>query len=293
VSARNVEERLFSIMVLFFSLIAFGSIVGSVTASMTHLRKLREDSVKQFWMLRRYLKQNGISPSLNERIIKFLEHREQEKYNQVEESSVHVLTGLSTALRAELIDEMHKPHLELHPFLAYMGHRDHMPFVMFRLCSEAVRVFSCATADVIFNPGDGAMWMYFVKNGSFQYVLNEGVALRDEDRPAPGPLPLNMKAWVAEAVLWTHWQHRGKLSAVQPGELLTIDPLNFAKVMSVHPRPWLFARNYAVRFIQFLNSIKNKALTDVFRVDAFHNIRGGWSRVVAACDEQGEVVEME
>merc|ERR1712137_1351163 len=121
-------ERVFSITVLFFSLIAFGSIVGSVTTSMTHLRRLREDSVKQFWMLRRYLRQNNISTTLNERIIKFLEHQEQDRCNQVDEKSVQILNDLSYPLRGELIDEMHKPHLELHPFLAYMGHPDHMPF---------------------------------------------------------------------------------------------------------------------------------------------------------------------
>jgi len=248
VSARNTEERVFSITVLFFALVAFGSIVGSVTSSMTLLRKLKEDSVKQFWMLRRYMKQNGISHSLNERIVKFLEHCQEIRSNQVDEKSVMILSGLSVALRCELFDEMHRPHLQLHPLMAYIGHRDHMPFVMYRLCSECVRVFSCAMDDVIFSHGDGAAWMYFVRNGSFTYALSPRASVNAQsERSLQDPLPLNVKAWVSEAVLWTTWQHRGTLRATMPGDLLLLDPDAFAQVMSIHPRPWRFAQRYAAR----------------------------------------------
>merc|ERR1712048_207745 len=40
ISARNIWERAFSIVVLFFAMVAFSSIVGSITGSMTSLRNM-------------------------------------------------------------------------------------------------------------------------------------------------------------------------------------------------------------------------------------------------------------
>merc|ERR1719499_204026 len=50
VVARNVLERFYSIIVLLFAMVAFSSIVGTVTSSMTVIRTMRNDKQKQFWM---------------------------------------------------------------------------------------------------------------------------------------------------------------------------------------------------------------------------------------------------
>merc|ERR1719436_424296 len=60
VYATNVPERLFSIVILFWALVALSSIIGSVSASMTALRNMSADENKQMWMLRRYLRQERI-----------------------------------------------------------------------------------------------------------------------------------------------------------------------------------------------------------------------------------------
>jgi len=74
VVATNSIERFFSIVVLFFAMVAFSSIVGHITASMTHLQNLKGAQMKEFWLLRKYLKQNDINKELTTRIIKFLEY---------------------------------------------------------------------------------------------------------------------------------------------------------------------------------------------------------------------------
>eukprot|EP00913_Durusdinium_trenchii_P018334 g17223.t1 len=53
--ARNVPERIVSIVVVFFALIGFSSIVGSVTNSVAQLQALHGSSRRQFWLLRKYL----------------------------------------------------------------------------------------------------------------------------------------------------------------------------------------------------------------------------------------------
>merc|ERR1719238_1588509 len=43
VSARNTPERIFSIVVLFFAMVAFSSIVGNITASMNSLHSRKSE----------------------------------------------------------------------------------------------------------------------------------------------------------------------------------------------------------------------------------------------------------
>merc|ERR1719469_955566 len=116
ISARNLWERLFSVLVLLFAMLVFSSIVASITAAMTALRNLQGNEMRQFWLLRRYLRQRDIKQSLSDRIIKFLEYRSTIQGNLVQRDKVPVLGGLSEALQDELMHEMHSPELVKHPF---------------------------------------------------------------------------------------------------------------------------------------------------------------------------------
>merc|ERR1719277_2620681 len=98
ISARNLWERLFSVMVLLFAMLVFSSIVASITSAMTALRNLQGDEMRQFWLLRRYLRQRNIHKNLATRIIKFLEHRSAIQGKLVQREKVPVLGGLSEAL---------------------------------------------------------------------------------------------------------------------------------------------------------------------------------------------------
>merc|ERR1719506_1788119 len=71
---QNTAERLFSVVVLMFALVAFSSFVGSISTSMTALRNMNADVNKQFWLLRRYLKQQGVTKLVGKRILKYLEY---------------------------------------------------------------------------------------------------------------------------------------------------------------------------------------------------------------------------
>merc|ERR1719204_7691 len=57
VMSRNILERIYSIVVLLFAMVAFSSVIGTVTTSMTTIRQMKCDKQKQFWKLRRYLSQ--------------------------------------------------------------------------------------------------------------------------------------------------------------------------------------------------------------------------------------------
>jgi len=91
VSAANTSERVMSILVLFFAMVAFSSIVGHITASMAHLQNLRGAQMKQFWLLRKYMKQRHIRRELQLRITKFLEYKAQKEHDTVHSSTVLIL----------------------------------------------------------------------------------------------------------------------------------------------------------------------------------------------------------
>merc|ERR1719277_307460 len=98
ISARNFSERVFSVVVLLFAMLVFSSIVASITSAMTALRNLQGNEMRQFWLLRRYLRQRNIPKGLSDRIIKFLEHRSSVQGKLVQREKVPVLGGLSEAL---------------------------------------------------------------------------------------------------------------------------------------------------------------------------------------------------
>eukprot|EP00927_Polykrikos_kofoidii_P017213 TRINITY_DN17814_c0_g1_i1.p1 TRINITY_DN17814_c0_g1~~TRINITY_DN17814_c0_g1_i1.p1 ORF type:complete len:764 (+),score=145.83 TRINITY_DN17814_c0_g1_i1:45-2336(+) len=260
ISARNVVERVFSIVVLFFAMVAFSSIVGSITSSMTSLANMAGDEMKQFWLLRRYLRQREVPRDLSRRIVKFLEHQMSTQNKLVQANSVKILGGISEQLHSELLHTMNAPHLLGHPFFAYLNLE--MKVVVQRLSRLALKLCQVAEGDVVFAAGDDARKFYFIKSGLFEYASIDRALL------APPP---QTKEWVGEAVLWVTWRHLGAFRARIPSELLVVEPDQFTDVMMMHPRPWSFAKRYAAFFVEFLNSIEMSAMTDILRHESFYD----------------------
>lgn len=261
VSATNVWERVFSIIVLFFALVAFSSIVGSITSSMTSLRNMRGDEMKQFWLLRRYLRQKGVGTDLKCRILKFLEYKANTQQKDVQTSNIRVLQWMSDPLQNELQHELMHKSLMFHPFFEYL--QEHMEVVVHRLCRAgkpgspgALGSQPLAAFDVVFHPGDAASKMYFIKSGDLGYEMPNLESLD----PAP-----KINEWASEAVLWMPWWHRGKLYASSTSDMLVLDPNAFAKVMRMHPRPWNYARRYAEQFLEMCLMLPPGKLCDIMR----------------------------
>lgn len=261
VSATNVWERVFSIIVLFFALVAFSSIVGSITSSMTSLRNMKGDEMKQFWLLRRYLRQKGVGYDLKCRILKFLEFKSNTQQRDVQSSNIKIMLWMSEPLQNELQHELTHSSLMVHPFFQYL--QVNMEVVLHRLCQAekpgkpaALGSQPLAAFDVVFHPGDEATKMYFIKAGELGYIMPNHEAL------VPRP---KVNEWAAEAVLWTPWWHRGKLYAFHDADMITLMPDAFVRVMRMHPRPWNFARRYAEAFVAICMTLPRGRLCDIMR----------------------------
>jgi len=259
ISARNLQERIFSIVILFFAMVVFSSIVASITSSTLSLRSMKTDEMKQFWLLRRYLRQRSVSKDLSERILKFLEHQYRRHAKLVQADSIKVLNKLSEELQSELMLQMYAFMLLSHPFFTECNHE--MPVVMQRLCRLGITSQSYADDECVFNCGDRAMYMYFIKGGSYTYRARSKAVLTPELQP---------KEWVGEPVLWTVWRHQGTLSSKTASDLIRLDPKVFVDIFGGHPRPWFFAKQYARQFISFLNDWPEE-MTDVLRDDYFYS----------------------
>eukprot|EP00930_Biecheleria_cincta_P036796 TRINITY_DN25210_c0_g2_i1.p1 TRINITY_DN25210_c0_g2~~TRINITY_DN25210_c0_g2_i1.p1 ORF type:complete len:858 (-),score=163.63 TRINITY_DN25210_c0_g2_i1:148-2364(-) len=259
VSARNSGERVFSIVVLFFALVAFGSIIGSITGFITTLRNMQNEGMRSGWLLRRYLKQRHVSKDLSNRIFKFVENQSEKSSKLVNVNKVPSLATLSEALMDELSHEMFMPSLSEHAWFDYLNKE--MKVVMHRLCRNALKAQVYAEKESIFSAGDEGKRMYFIKSGVLDYVFANNKSLR----PAP-----EVRECVSEAVLWTTWRHQGDLYCVTSVDVVTLEPQQFLAVMSIHPKPWYYSKQYAVGFLAYISELEREVLSDIVRDEAFY-----------------------
>jgi len=225
ISASNFGERIYSIFVLLFAMLGFSSIVGSITSFMTNLRRMANHENEEMWLMRLYLRQHRASKYLICRIEKYLDYRNQVKKECVQKESVPCLKGLSQELASQLKLEICRgPLLDL-PLFRML--RNQMQVVMRSICCEALKFQLFAENDEIFCFPDLAKQMYFLNSGNLEYII---LSEAGQERPLdPPPLP---REAISEPVLWIEWIHQGALTALNPTELVLLDPDAFSKTMS-------------------------------------------------------------
>jgi len=255
ISARNVLERIFSIVVLFFAMIAFSSIVASITSSMTNLRNMKGDQTKQLWLLRKYLRQHRVGRELSDRIAKFLEHRRSAQDGVIKTSQLHVLNDLSEALRNELLYSTNSSLLVPHPFFRAVD--EEMQIIMHKICS-ILKSRTVAEKETIFTGGDTAIKAFFTRDGKLSYKPIHGESFKAREHEC-----------ISEAALWVHWRHQGELIALCGSELFMLVPTVFLTIMQTHPTPWFYGVSYAQSFVDFIRTMDPYHYSDFIRDETF------------------------
>jgi hypothetical protein len=250
--ATNIIERMFSIVVLFWALVALSSIIANITASMTAIRNMGNDEMKQTWLLRRYLKLRDVPFQLQERILKYAEWHQTTTRDQVKEDTVQLLKTISPQLRVEIAAETGLPIVTGHPFFKYMVDDDNLRSIAHRICESAVTYVTYAAGDHCFEVENEAVASYFVRSGTYDYTVDGDLSIESLGRPK----------WFAEGVLWTDWRHYGTLKARSPGELCCVSPACFATVLRLHPRTWHYGKVYGTKFVEFINKVSPSKLSD-------------------------------
>eukprot|EP00439_Symbiodinium_sp_Y106_P030075 s4345_g3.t1 len=237
----------FAIGVLLFALLVFSSFVASLTGATTSLRKMTGRHSSQLWLLRKFLRQRGISLDLQVRINRYINVVLTNTQRYVQYSDVELFGHLSGPLHNELQTELNKPRLLIHPFFVNM--LDKFEALMRKVCCSVPVEMALSRGDVLFNGGEEAQHMYFLCSGGLTDFVREGDYWHVESRTFHS---LGAEQWFCEAVLWTPWVHQGRVRAKSETELISLSSAKFRDVLSEYPKHMSFMRMYGLVFLSQL-----------------------------------------
>jgi len=218
--------------------------VSNLTSSLTQLNFLSSQQSIKTAVLRRYLFQNGIPVKLAMRVQRNAAHAIREQQRLMPESEVELLALVSQPLQIEIHFEMHGRDLKIHPFFAF--YIEECPQVMRKVCHHSVLQPSrLGTGDVIFNVGEipANPVMYFVTRGELTYDSIYGTSSS-----------VTEGQWISEATLWTHWMHRGVLTAANDCRVTRLDAQSFQDIASQFSHQQFDPKLYAEGYTAHLNN---------------------------------------
>lgn len=256
VQPQNITERLFANAVVVFALVAFSYLVGSITAGLAQLRSMQEDSFRQLWLLRKYLRRKQVSRYLSLRVEKYLEHALERQKAEVSANKVGLLHLLSEQLSDELRCEIALRHLVVHPLILELNNISGV--TVLRIVSTAVSTKALAHGDALFFPGEIATHLTFLANSRLEYrrVDPAGRAIQEWVD--------NSEDWVAEPVLWTNsWMHLGVLTSAKDCEVIMLEAIKFCSAVCLSPSAHKLVTDYATNYIVWLNSVDVHDLSDI------------------------------
>lgn len=225
---QNSAERIFTIVILFISLLVGALLISQLSAKMVSLMQRNMVQRKQKEDLQRYLEQNNINRALMTHVKKQIEERMRTK-KRLMEKDVSTLSLLSSRLSRELHVDAFQHLILQHPLFRAWG--DIAPGLIIGICDRAVELFSVSEGDEVFNPLSTPDSAYFVLDGQLQYTVkenlsSEALAKQSFERKVTGAnsaLEINKGAWVSEIALWSDWTYSGSLEARTTCELLRVN----------------------------------------------------------------------
>lgn len=266
IAPQNMSERTFTIAVVVFALVGFSYVVGSITGSLGQLRSMSEHTVKEFWKLRLFLKRHKVPPPLALRIKRFVEFEFQRQQKMMPLETVGVLQLLSEQMMSELQAAINIPHMAVHPLFQQL--RDKSSLVMHRICNTALGHKQLAPGDLLFMPGEQASCMYFLTTGRLWYRRSIPDT-QDEVVEGKGEWVEADEDWITEPGIWlAEWEHLGSATATRPSSVIKLRSEQLYEVVrQCPPAFWKFLKEYATRFLKWLDETEFEDLSDIFQGD--------------------------
>mmetsp|Transcript_59765 Transcript_59765/g.139213 ORF Transcript_59765/g.139213 Transcript_59765/m.139213 type:complete len:750 (+) Transcript_59765:49-2298(+) len=271
----NIIERVYSIAALLFALITFSSFLGSITASITQLRKHTTESAKQKHILRNYFTKNNVSTVLSREIWTFLKNHHFAHQTRSHKAQIHVLTLLPQRLQSKLHLELYGPYLTRAPFFY------HYTAIscegLMELSTRAVTEKAILCGEDLFLAGRNAEKMIFIVSGIMNY----------DHVDADFNTNIGTGSWAAEPVLWVKWVHWGRLCADTSCEIIELHSAKFRTIMAAFAHSLPFVKMYGRHFVEHLHSMGTTGQTDVLtNVCRLENVaRRAWCDVTSKRDQ--------
>ncbi|OLP90241.1 Potassium voltage-gated channel subfamily H member 6 [Symbiodinium microadriaticum] len=261
VHPQNVAERCFAIMVLIAGLVLFSSFISSITGSMSQLRNMQADRSKQFWLLRRYLKQQKVPMDLCFRVLRYTEYATSTSHDRVPEGRITILSSLTEQLRNELTFYTHYRNLKKHPvFLQVAGMNE---AVLNRMSAQTLSSMDLAAGDPLFSLVDASKHMFFIETGAIRYTVHDRdtskIRRTVADSQADADVDPNMSTalgkadYLCEVALWSSFQHVGVAQAMAEASVIRIEVLTFCELVHKDPELRELLSLYAHRFVEHMN----------------------------------------
>jgi hypothetical protein len=269
----NDGEKSLAILALLLGMITFSVITASITSAILKMQDAEGEKTGQFWLFRRYLRQNRVPYALNVRLLRYLEFKGRTSEQKVHESSLSILHGLSDDLHGELKCAVNfGPILRGHPLFAHMAAK--WQSVIHSLAEGALSVKTFVEEDMIFRRGAMATNMHWVVSGKVIYHKKGDAENKVLVRPHD---------WACEMCLWVSWVNRGDMVALTDCTLVLVDTKLFRNAVQGNIVASDFMVEYASAYVTWLNEQQLESLTDITYRERGINFAGA---TVLACISQ-------
>lgn len=268
----TLQERAYAVWTVLFALIMLAIFVSGLTNMMMQLQSLASKRTHESRVVRGYLNNHKVSKALSLRIKKHIAWKQRQQRRTEHDAEVSKL--LPQQLMMDLLDEVRSPLICQHHFF-FFKFREAYPFVVRRLCHEAINPVAPTPGEHIFSPSDAATKMYFLVSGQLLYTAiyhaHRKTFRRNnqsgEQKGEMGSYSITDGQYLSEPVLWTNWEHAGELQVINDAQMLSLQAERFEEcVKSGQTSALASATLYARRFLACLNRF-GKNYTDFIPPD--------------------------
>jgi len=223
---------------------------------------MQADRSKQFWLLRRYLKQQKVPMDLCFRVLRYTEYATSTSHDRVPEGRITILSSLTEQLRNELTFYTHYRNLKKHPvFLQVAGMNE---AVLNRMSAQTLSSMDLAAGDPLFSLVDASKHMFFIETGAIRYTVHERdtskIRRTVADPQADADVDPNMSTalgkadYLCEVALWSPFQHVGVAQAMAEASVIRIEVFTFCELVHKDPELRELLSLYAHRFVEHMNA---------------------------------------
>jgi len=209
-------ERLYGVAAGVLSFVLMMVLFGTLTSGLTQRHIIDGSGQRQLATLKTYLLQNNMPKNLMKRLLRNAKHAISGDLNA---ETVQLLTVISEPLKIQMHFEMYSRILHHHPFFRDLLSAGNA--LVRRICHQAMAMLLLASGDAVFELDEEPHEpkMYVVAAGQLEYCAAFGEVEQVGERD-----------FLAEAVLWTRWRHRGTLVATSDAKMASLDANSFQEI---------------------------------------------------------------
>eukprot|EP00930_Biecheleria_cincta_P080921 TRINITY_DN6941_c0_g3_i1.p1 TRINITY_DN6941_c0_g3~~TRINITY_DN6941_c0_g3_i1.p1 ORF type:complete len:663 (+),score=98.24 TRINITY_DN6941_c0_g3_i1:88-2076(+) len=261
IQAQNVYERSFAIITLMMGLVSSSSFISSITGSMSQLSNMNADASKQFWLLRRYLRQQKVPAALSFKVMRYIEYVNSNRRDRVSEGRILILNTLSDELKNQLKWVTGFSYLKSHVVFQQLETRSHVSLT--KMVANGLGEKYLAALDYLFLITDSPSQMYFIKEGAVRYMLARSKASDEDHDYTEDCRELANEEYLCEVALWAEYRHIGKAKAIDETQLITIGAEAFVDLVRQDMNIYGWLAPYARTILAYLNDLDDPRWAEI------------------------------